>query len=240
MQLFFDANIQPGLHELAADEAKHAIQVLRHQVGDILTIVNGQGGWYEGRIVAANKRHCQLEVQLLRQEHTRAACKSTIAIAPTKSGDRFEWFLEKATEIGVDTIQPFISQHSERRSIRPERLTKVLESAMKQSLQAWLPQLLPLLPLGQAIGQSHSAAKLIAWIDEGVKSPIQHNYQAGQDVSILIGPEGGFSLEEAQIAQAAGFKAVSLGANRLRTETAAVVAAQTIAQLNWPNAPSAH
>lgn len=233
MQLFFDANIQPGLQELAADEAKHAIQVLRHQVGDVLKIVDGRGGWYQGRIVAANKRHCQLEVQLLRQESSRAAYKSTIAIAPTKSGDRFEWFLEKATEIGVDAIQPIISRYSERRSIRPDRLQKVLESAMKQSLQAWLPELRPLLPFEQFIEQSHSAAKLIAWIDEGVKSPIHHNYQAGQDVSVLIGPEGGFSSEEAQLAQAAGFRAVSLGPNRLRTETAGVVATQTIAQLNW-------
>lgn len=234
MQLFFDANIQPGLQELAPEEAKHAIQVLRHQVGDTLTIVDGRGGWYAGRILAANKRHCQLEVALLRQETQRAPYKSTIAIAPPKSGDRFEWFLEKATEIGIDAIQPIISQHSERRSLRPDRLLKVLESAMKQSAQAWLPKLLPLLPLEKVLTQDSQQHQLIAWINEGVKSSIAHNYQPGTDVCIFIGPEGGFSSEEAQMALAAGCQAVSLGPNRLRTETAGVVAAQSIVQINWP------
>lgn len=235
MQLFFDANIQPGLHELAPEEAKHAIQVLRHQVGDTLKLVDGRGGWYEGRILAANKRHCQLEVVLLRQERQRAPYKTTLAIAPPKSGDRFEWFLEKATEIGIDAIQPIISQHSERRSLRPERLVKVLESAMKQSAQAWLPALLPVLPFEKAIAQDQSHTQLIGWINEGVKSAIAHNYRAGHNVSIFIGPEGGFSPEEAQTALAAGFQAVSLGPNRLRTETAGIVAVQTIAHINWPD-----
>ncbi len=233
MQLFYDASLQEGLHELAAEEAKHAIQVLRHQVGDVLDMVDGRGGWYRATIVAANKRHCQVEAVLLRREEQRAEQQITLAVAPTKSGERYEWFLEKATEIGVDAIQPILTKHSERRSIRSDRMEKVVEAAMKQSLQAWLPKLLPLSSLEDFVAKATQSVKLIAYIDEAVKSPIRHNYQAGQNVCILIGPEGGFAAAEAQLSIQNGFRPVCLGPNRLRTETAAVVAAQTLADLNW-------
>ena len=233
MQLFYDPNLQPGTHDLREVEARHAVQVLRKKVGDTLDLVDGKGGWYRGEIVSTGKKSCLLNVTLVRREERRANHRLTIAICPTKSGDRYEWFLEKATEIGIDAVQPLITEHSERRKIRPDRLEKVLESAMKQSLQAWLPELLPLQNFTQLLEIDQAEIRLIAWIDENVNSPLRNNYESGRSVSILIGPEGGFSGREANLAIAAGFKPVSLGPNRLRTETAGVVAAQIVSDINF-------
>ena len=233
MQLFYDPNLQPGTHELREVEARHAVQVLRKRVGDVLDLIDGKGGWFKGEIMATGKKTCTLSVSLVRREEKRANHRLTIAIAPTKAGERYEWFLEKATEIGIDAIQPLVTEHSERRKIRPDRLEKVLESAMKQSLQAWLPELLPLKSFSDFVSTDDTEVRLIGWIDDTVNSPLKNNYQPGQNVSILIGPEGGFSDREAENAKSRGYLPVSLGLNRLRTETAGVVAAQLVADLNF-------
>lgn len=235
MQLFYDPDVQAGTFTLREVEAKHAVQVLRKQVGDGLQLVDGKGGWYEGTIIEAGKKRCVLDVKSLRQERQRTDYQLTVAIAPTKAGDRFEWFLEKATEIGVDVIQPIISEHSERRNVRIDRLEKVVVAAMKQSLQAWKPKLLPLISLADYLESSRIASgkRLIAWIDKGTKSMITDNYRRGEDVSFLIGPEGGFARREAEQALELGWQPVSLGPNRLRTETAGIIAVQSIALVNY-------
>ncbi|MEM7575536.1 MAG: RsmE family RNA methyltransferase [Bacteroidota bacterium] len=237
MNLFYDPRAQAGHFELAEAEARHIVQVLRRSQGDIIRLVDGKGGLWQGPIVSSSKKSCSLDLQLVNQSPRRADHRICLAIAPTKQIDRLEWVLEKATEIGVDCIQPILCRYSERKQIRLDRLQRVLESAMKQSLQAWLPELRPLLPFTEALSGFQQAAKLMAYIDPDVRSTIAHNYQPGQDVCILVGPEGGFHPDEAQLAREQGFQPVWLGPNRLRTETAGLYAIQTIAHLNLP-APS--
>lgn len=207
------------------------MQVLRKKVGDALDIVDGKGGWFRAIITETSKRNCQVEASLLKQEERRAPYQLTLAVAPTKSNDRFEWFLEKATEIGVDRIVPLLCQRSERNKIRLDRYEKVLVSAMKQSLQAWLPTLEPLTPIAKFIPTLSTTAAYIGWCDDSINSPLLDNFSAQQDVVVLIGPEGDFTKEEVDQARSAGYLPITLGPNRLRTETAAVVATQSIALL---------
>ena len=232
MQLFFVPDIQEGLFELPSEEARHAVQVLRKRVGEVLNIVDGKGGWYQAEIVETTKRSCTVQAHRIRQEERRANFKLTMAVSPTKSNDRFEWFLEKATEIGVDRIIPLQCKRTERPKIRLDRYEKVLVSAMKQSLQAWKPELSPLTPIKEVIsGLSEQSAAYIGWCDDSINSPLVDNFRPNVDVLILIGPEGDFTAEEVSAARAAGCLPVTLGPNRLRTETAAVVATQMVALL---------
>ncbi len=233
MQLFFIPQIDQEIIDLPAEEARHAVQVLRKRVGDELDIVDGKGGWYRGLITEVSKRSCTVQLTQTRQESQRAAYHLTMAVSPTKSNDRFEWFLEKATEIGVDTIIPLQCSRTERPKVRIDRYEKVLVSAMKQSLQAWLPELKELTPFAKVIQQfREDQATFIGWCNEEVKSPLVDNYQAPTNVLILIGPEGDFTDEEVQTARAQGSQPITLGPTRLRTETAALVATQSIALLN--------
>ena len=232
MQLFYVPDISEGHFELPAEEARHAVQVLRKRVGDQLDIVDGRGGWYQAEITATGKRNCTVSVTLLRREEQRAPQRTVMAVSPTKSNDRFEWFLEKATEIGVDQIIPLLCQRTERPKIRLDRYEKVLVAAMKQSLQAWLPDLQPLTSLTDFLATIQvEQAAYIGWCDDSINSPLASNFEPGKDVVMLIGPEGDFTPEEVAAARAAGCLPVTLGPNRLRTETAAVVATQTIALL---------
>ena len=234
MQLFFAPNINVGLYELSKEEARHAVQVLRKKAGDVLDFVDGKGGWYQGVISTASKRSCLVEVEQLEQEEKRMPYRLTMLVSPTKSNDRFEWFLEKATEIGVDVIVPLKCQRTERPRIRKDRYEKVLVSAMKQSLQAWLPKLEDFQTLNEFYkdfdGKQHS---FVAWCEEDQQNTLWDNYQAGKDVFVFIGPEGDFTNEEVQMIISNGGKPVSLGKNRLRTETAAIFATQTISLLNF-------
>ncbi len=232
MQLFYVPHISEGIVELPAEEARHAVQVLRKRVGDELDIVDGKGGWFKATITEASKRDCTVEVKLLKQEERRSHYHLTMAVSPTKSNDRFEWFLEKATEIGVDRIVPLQCKRTERPKIRLDRYDKVLVSAMKQSLQAWKPELMPLTPIPDFIEQiPEETAAYIGWCDDSINTPLIGNFQAVKNVVLLIGPEGDFTAEEVSAARAAGCQPITLGPNRLRTETAAVVATQTIAVL---------
>lgn len=233
MQLFFIPQIDRETIDLPAEEARHAVQVLRKRVGDALDIVDGKGGWYRGLITDVSKRSCTVELTQTRQENQRAAYHLTMAVSPTKSNDRFEWFLEKATEIGVDAIIPLQCSRTERPKIRNDRYEKVLVSAMKQSLQAWLPELEELTPFAEVVQNfREDQARFMGWCNEEVKSPLVDNYQAPANVLILIGPEGDFTDEEVQMARAKGCQPITLGPTRLRTETAALVATQSIALLN--------
>lgn len=225
MQLYYLPEAAEGIVELPETEARHVVQVLRHGIGDTLDLVDGRGGWYRGVIVEAGKRRCMVELHRQRQEERRAPRKVTIGIGPTKQADRFEWFLEKATEIGVDRIVPLLCAHNERRKLRLDRAEKIVVAAMKQSQQAWRPQVDELTPFDEFVATPPAPARFIAWIDEQVTQHLQHTYRGDEDVVILIGPEGDFAAAEVALARQHGFTAVSLGSNRLRTETAGIAAA---------------
>jgi 16S rRNA (uracil1498-N3)-methyltransferase len=232
VQLFYDPDLQPGLHRLAAEEARHAVRVLRKRPGDWLDLVDGRGGWFRGEIVEAGKQDCTLRVEAVRREDRRAACHLTLAVGPTKSSDRLEWFVEKAVELGVDRIVPILCAHGERRKLRTDRLYKVAVAAMKQSLRAWLPQIDDLVPVEQWLAQRPPGPAYIAWIDDTVTEHLLDAYAPGTDATVLIGPEGGFAPDEVAAARTAGCRAVHLGAHRLRTETAALAAVAALAFAN--------
>lgn len=237
MQLFYDPSLQEGDFSLRESEARHAVQVLRKSVGDTLNLIDGKGGRFTGEVLATAKKRCELRVQKISQEVHRAPYQLTLCVAPPKSIDRLEWLLEKATEIGVDYIQPIITANSERRQLRADRLERVLESAIKQCLLAWKPVVLPLQKFDEVISVPFEGKQLIGWINDNVKNQVHENYASFQNVRFFIGPEGGFTNEEAEKAIALGCTPVSLGPNRLRTETAGIVAVQTIADINWRAMP---
>ena len=233
MQLFFDPELTTGLHRLAEEEARHSVRVLRKRVGDRLDLVNGKGGWFSAEIVELGKRQCLLEVELVRQEERRADHELTLIVAPTKSIDRFEWILEKATELGVDRIQPVVTEHSERTRLRLDRLERVVQSAMKQSLRAWLPQLEDLKPWSEVLETLPESDRLLAYLGDRQRPLLRDRVRSATDTVIAIGPEGGFSPAEAEAARTYGFDWVSLGPHRLRTETAAITAVHTIESAGW-------
>lgn len=233
MQLFYMPSIEEGLCALPEGEARHATQVLRKRVGDVLDIVDGKGGWYKGEIIAAAKKSCTIQATLRQQEPLRGNPSIVMAVSPTKNNERFEWFLEKATELGVDEIVPLQCKRTERSKIRLDRYEKVLVSAMKQSLQAWLPRLHPLTPLKEWLQQLQATKqRYVGWCDEVGQEALSKQYMAGEDVIILIGPEGDFTEEEIEMSRMTGYMPMTLGANRLRTETAAIAALHTIKVLN--------
>lgn len=218
---------------LPESEARHCIQVLRHKVGDRIHFIDGQGGLYEGEIAEAGKKTCLLKVISHKENHGKRPYRVHLAVAPTKNISRMEWLLEKATEIGLDTFTPLLCSHSERRVLKLERLEKIAISAAKQSVKAYLPQLNPLTSFEAFLKEAPAeAGRYIAYLGEGVKESLKQNYKPGQDVCLLIGPEGGFSPQEAEAAVSSGFTPVTLGESRLRTETAALVACHTIHLLN--------
>jgi len=214
--------ISPFLPE---DESQHAIKVLRLQAGDHIEIIDGKGGFYKAEIVFPHHKRCEIRVlEKLAESHKRPY-NLHIAIAPTKNIERLEWFAEKATEIGIDEITPVICRFSERKKVRHDRLEKILISAMKQSLSAYLPKLNEQCTFDEFLKRTISGQRFIAHChDEESKKQLSSLYIPKQDVTVLIGPEGDFSPEEVENAMKSGFTSVSLGNSRLRTETAGVVA----------------
>ena len=228
MQLFYVPNISGDEILLNETESKHAIRVLRLQNGNRVQVIDGTGGFYEAEITDANQKKCRLFVLKSQLEFGKKDFHLHIAIAPTKNIDRFEWFLEKATEIGIGEITPLLTSHSERKTINIERLEKILVSAMKQSLKAYLPKLNEITPIKHLIVNNKSKSKYIAYCDDIQKIHLKDAVIRGQDTLILIGPEGDFSPEEVNLAVENGFKVVSLGTARLRTETAGIVACNIV------------
>lgn len=233
MQLFYNPTLDNSFKQFffAADESKHIIKVLRKKEGDILHITNGKGYLFEAEILVADPRKCKAQI-VSENKSIPKRYRLHLAVAPTKMNDRYEWFLEKATEIGVDEITPIICDHSERKVIKPERMERVIQSAMKQSLQTSLPRLNPAIPFKKFMEKDPNGLKFIAHCDDGEKMELKRRVAADKDVTILIGPEGDFSPEEIQLAQNKGYVAVSLGNTRLRTETAALVACNTVTIVN--------
>jgi 16S rRNA (uracil1498-N3)-methyltransferase len=228
MQLFYVPNISGTEIVLDETESKHAVRVLRLQRGNRVQVIDGEGGFYDAEITDANPKKCRLLIIDSKLEFGKKDFHLHIAIAPTKNIDRFEWFLEKATEIGIDEITPLLTSHSERKAINPERLEKILVSAMKQSLKAYLPKLNKITPIKQLIINNKSTSKHIAYCDDIQKIHLKDAVIRGQDTLVLIGPEGDFSPDEVKLAIEKGFKVVTLGSARLRTETAGIVACHIV------------
>ncbi|NDP19724.1 MAG: 16S rRNA (uracil(1498)-N(3))-methyltransferase [Paludibacter sp.] len=259
MSLFYVPNLASG-NILPEEESQHAVKVLRLQVGSAIEIVDGTGGFYNARITNPHPKHCGFEIIKTKTEFGKRNYKLHIAIAPTKNIERLEWFIEKATEIGIDKITPIVCRFSERKIIKEERMEKIIVSAAKQSVKAYFPKLNPLCTFDEFMRNHQSSQKFIAHCytspptplqgERGEKtSPIeskteesisvfsekmllQNEIVKSSDMLILIGPEGDFSKEEVQKAIALGFIPVSLGESRLRTETAGVVACCTAAIIN--------
>lgn len=221
---------------LPEEEAGHALRVLRMQVGDQLRLTDGRGSFFNAVITDANRKHCHVEIVQKEAWPKSWRGRITIAIAPTKQTERMEWMMEKLVEIGVDEVIFIESEHSERKRIKQERLQRVAISAMKQSLKAILPDIQVNVPIQKVISETpNQTIRLIAYVDEAVRSEIEQGrsypssfYKSGDDVLILIGPEGDFSPSEVEAALKKGFSPITFGDSRLRTETAGLVACQWI------------
>lgn len=234
MQLFYNPNIAEDQNEIEfpKDESKHIVKVLRKNVGDILKVTNGRGFLFSVEIKDANQNRCKAEIIDFEKE-APTSWKLHLAVAPTKMNDRYEWFLEKATEIGLHEITPIICEHSERKVVKTNRFERVLQSAMKQSLHFTLPTLNDPQPLNDFLKTDIPGQKFIAHCEEGMQRfQLKDMIKTDQEVTILIGPEGDFSSEEIKLALENNWQPVSLGNSRLRTETAAIVACHTVALAN--------
>ena len=217
-----DIETSPFLPE---EESQHAVKVLRLQVGDRIELIDGKGGYYKAEVVLPHHKRCEVRILEKQTGFHKRPHHLHIAIAPTKNIERFEWFAEKATEIGIDEITPVICRFSERKIIKHDRLEKILISAIKQSLKAYLPKLNEQCTFDEFLKRADSGQRFIAHCyDEKDKKQLTSLYIPEQDVTILIGPEGDFSTEEVEKALKTGFIPISLGESRLRTETAGVVA----------------
>ncbi len=233
MQLFYDPSLDNSFKQFffSPEESKHIVKVLRKNEGDVLHITNGRGYLYEAKIISADAKKCK--AQLINEERTIPRLHTLhLAVAPTKMNDRFEWFLEKATEIGIQEITPILCKNSERKVIKPERLEKVLQSAMKQSLQTFLPKFNPMVTYKEFVQSTKADLKFIAHCQKSEKVELKRRLQADKDIIILIGPEGDFSSDEVKLAYENDFLPISLGRNRLRTETAAIYACTVVAVIN--------
>jgi len=233
MQLLFAPDITLPLYTLTEEESRHALQVLRLGAGDELWLTDGIGNLYRAVVRESTRGRCTVEVLSTEAGHGRLPYALTLAVAPTKNPDRYEWMLEKATEIGVEAIVPLDCRHSERRTINMERSRKVLVGAMKQSLKCYLPRLEPVTPFLKVVAAPFEGVKLIAHCyGDQARGMISTLVRQGDNVLLLIGPEGDFSPEEVAMALDHGFRAVTLGPARLRTETAAIVAAAELSIIN--------
>lgn len=233
MQLFYTPDINEQLKEFSFDkeESKHIVKVLRKQEGDILKVTNGLGYLFTTEIILASDKKCTVRITDSLY-HSPNNFYIHMVVAPTKMNDRYEWFLEKATEIGVNEITPIICDHSERKTIKTERFDKIIQSAMKQSLQFHLPKLNEPITFKQFLAQKHEGNLCIAHCEETQKTLLKNAIKPNERYTVLIGPEGDFSEKEIQSALELQYQPVSLGHTRLRTETAAIVACHSIVFAN--------
>ena len=234
MQLFYNSEITTETTQITFDkiESKHIVRVLRKKVNNILKITNGKGFLFDVKIIIASDKKCLAEVVLFEEKPKPWNYYLHIAIAPTKLNDRIEWFLEKATEIGIDEITPIICSNSERRVVKLERFEKIIQSAMKQSLKFTLPKLNAPVKLNDFIKKDFEGQVCIAHCEEQDKTLLQSVVKPSEKTTILIGPEGDFSSEEIKKCLAKNMTPISLGESRLRTETAALVAVNTVSYIN--------
>jgi 16S rRNA (uracil1498-N3)-methyltransferase len=230
--LFFCPDIALN-SQLSEQESQHCTRVLRMKEGDTLTITDGKGALYRCTLVQAHAKRSIVQINEQIELPKSWNFDLHIAFAPTKNMDRNEWFLEKATEIGTDRFTPLLCQFSERKEIKTERLEKIAVSAMKQSQQATLPTIDEMTPFDSFITQPFNGQKFIAHCHNQEKISLAKLYTKGENALILIGPEGDFSEEEINKAIQNGFQPVTLGENRLRTETACLAAVHTVHVINY-------
>ncbi len=233
MQLFYNPNISESTTQFSftKEESKHIVKVLRKNMGDTLHITNGNGLLFTAEITIPDIKKCTVNI-ISKVLQPKRNYSLHLAVAPTKMNDRYEWFLEKATEIGIDNITPVICDHSERKIIKAERFEKILQSAMKQSLNCYLPKLNESVSFKNFINQDFTGDLFIAHCEETDKTSLKQLLQPKRHITILIGPEGDFSVKEIEQALQNKFKPVTLGDTRLRTETAAIVACHSVAFIN--------
>ncbi len=229
---FFSPGIEGNFHTLNKDDSNHLVRVLRIQKGDKVFVTNGKGLIFECVVSDPNPKGCELEIIHQNNGDDHRDFKLNIAVAPTKNINRFEWFLEKCTEIGIDRISPILTEHSERKIIKEERLNRVITAAVKQSLKSFHPELDTMKGFTDLIETPFPGQKFIAYMDANVKDELFTICKPNIDTLILIGPEGDFSQKEIETAKEQGFTPVKLGPSRLRTETAGVVACHTVHLVN--------
>jgi len=232
MHLFYTPDLIGTIYTLDETESKHCIKVLRLSMHDIIHLIDGKGGFFKAQIIDTNPKKCSVEIVESKKEYGKRNQYLHIAIAPTKNIERFEWFLEKATEIGIDEITPLLCEHSERKIIKTDRLEKIIISAMKQSKKAYKPVINEMIEIKRFLSRDFKGDKFIAHCEDNHKNLLKTIYKQGNNAIILIGPEGDFSLEEIQLSKDNKFIEISLGESRLRTETAGIVACHTINLMN--------
>ena len=234
MQLFYNPEITADTKKFSFDkiESRHIVRVLRKKEGDKIFITNGLGQLFTSEILIANDKKCLVEIVKLETQENDRNYYLHIAIAPTKLNDRFEWFLEKSTEIGIDEITPIICERSERKIIKTERMEKIILSAAKQSLKFLFPKLNEPITFDAFMKSNLSGQLFIAHCEDTSKKSLKSKLKPAIKTTILIGPEGDFSSKEIQQSLANNFIPVSLGNSRLRTETAGLVAVHSVAFVN--------
>jgi len=232
MIVFYTPDItDDGLARFDVSESRHISQVLRKKPGDEIAFTDGRGGRYAGFLAEVHRDACTARITYAEEVPSRPFGLHLV-LAPPKNSNRLEWVAEKVTELGVETISLVQCSRSERTRVRTDRLERILLAAMKQSMQAYLPRIQGLQPLEEFLRQGLSGQGFIAWCGAEKLPSLQHNYRRGADVTLLIGPEGDFTPEEVRLAEACGYEPVSLGPNRLRTETAALVACTIVNVMN--------
>lgn len=233
MQLFYNPDIDENTESFSFDkeESKHIIKVLRKKDSDILYVTNGLGLLFETEITLASDNKCIVNIRSVKKS-PEPKFRLHLAVAPTKMNDRFEWFLEKATEIGIQEITPIICDRSERKVINLDRFEKIILSAMKQSNEMFLPKLNDAISFKEFIKQKNEGLQFIAHCEETDKKSLKETLKPNENVTLLIGPEGDFSEKEITLAIEHNYQPVTLGNTRLRTETAAVVACHSVVFFN--------
>lgn len=234
MELFYSKDMDGSICRLDQDESGHCVKVLRHRAGDEISVIDGCGTLYRCRIITDSPKGVEASVMSSEENWGGHPYRLHLAVCPTKSNDRYEWFVEKACEIGFDELSPVIGEHSERKVLKTARVEKVLISAAKQSLKAAVPIVNEPVSVKEFIADApEDALKLIAYCFEDERVPRKSikdvlENSDGKEIIVMIGPEGDFSKAEAELALEHGFIPVHLGASRLRTETAALTAASAV------------
>ena len=233
MQLFYNPTITEATEGFIFDkeESKHIVKVMRKKQGDILFVTNGLGFLFKTEIIIAMDTKCSVKI-VSSEKSEPLKYHLHLAVAPTKMNDRYEWFLEKATEMGISEITPVICDHSERKYVKTDRFDKIIQSAMKQSLQYYLPKSNEPISFKEIIKIKNDGLNLIAHCEESNKKSLKDVVKAKENITILIGPEGDFSDKEINLALENNYIPVSLGNTRLRTETAAIAACHSVAFVN--------
>ncbi len=233
MQIFYAPDIEGNSYILDEKESKHCIRVLRMREGDPVKLIDGKGNLYEGAISDADQKNCGISITKVHRDYEKRSYRLHIAISPIKNPERYEWFIEKSVEIGIDEITPLICHNTEKQGVKTERINNLIISAMKQSLKSEKSELMESKSFAEFIAQSFIGIKMIAHCDKTFPvNNINVVYKQNENAVILIGPEGDFTGEEIRSAIAVGFVPVHLGKSRLRTETAGIAACHSIYFIN--------